>query len=206
MENVTVGGTVSIATALPRPHSPPANRAGTAAAMGTVAQMAKPVAEIMALAATRTNVCIVGMVFSDVSVNLRAIPKNAKPVMVPDTAKFATMTRIKSAAMGHAIQSVKITVVNRSAAQKTIYLAQHVLVSVAIVLVPRQSFIQIQQYTIVVEGARGHHPIVITKLLRLLAMMCISALTIFIIDLHGVTLGPRLEISLFLRVLWIVMA
>ena len=81
---------------------------------------------------------------------------------------------------------VKKWAVKRSAAQKIINLAQHVLVSLTIVLVPRQGIIQMKQYTIVVEGARDHHPIVITKTPRPLAMIRISALTIFIIHLQSV--------------------
>jgi hypothetical protein len=97
--------------------------------------------------------------------------------------------------------------VRRSAAQTKTHLVQHVLVSVAIVLVPRQGIIQMQQYTIVVEGARGHHPIVITKIPRPIAMIRISALTIFIIDLQCVRFGVmNRAIYLKIRSLWSVMA
>jgi hypothetical protein len=60
-------------------------------------------------------------------------------------ARFVMAIRIKNAAMVHAIKSVKNRVMmERSAAQKKIHLAQHVLVLVAIVLVPRQGIIQMK--------------------------------------------------------------
>ena len=91
----------------------------------------------------------------------------------------------------------------RNAVQKKINRAQHVLVSVAIVLIPRQGIIQMQQYTIVVEGARGHHPIVITKIPCPFAMIRISALTTFIMIMQSVRFGViHRAIYLRIRNLW----
>jgi len=163
------------------------------------AALMKPVVKANAVLRTRPAVILVSQVEHVITLPLKSVVLESLEAMI----LYAIST--KNAVMTARVpRRAKRWVVKRSAAQKIINLAQHVLVSVAVVLVPRQGIIQMKQYTIVVEAALA---IVITKIPRQLAMIRISALTIFIINLQSARFGVMSrEIYLKIRNLWSVIA
>jgi len=82
-----------------------------------------------------------------------------------------------------------------------------VLVCSVVVPIISIGFIQVTHYTIALEVALGRHPIVIMKTLCPFAIVRISAVTLFIINLQSVRFSVmNREIYLKIRNLWSVMA